>query len=266
MDINRNEIPIPIGFNKAKKIKSDMTATASKYPQGYFKEKPCRWCETSFTPKAPSEHYCSDNCSAQGLADAYIHREYNISLEDYRDLFISQKGKCYICDSEGFTISDRSNVDLVIDHDHLTGKVRGLLCHNCNRALGLLKDNLSYIEKAKEYLSKPDITFDSCTNRDRIKRIRDGRRKNIPDEIVVSILIDWFDIKMRTLEIANKYGITKETVKSITSRRSREHAWNLYESQRAETISKESTSEANADGKSLPLTDNAEGDNIVRSI
>jgi hypothetical protein len=266
MEINRNEIPIPIGFNKAKKIKSDITATASKYPQGYFKEKPCRWCETTFLPKAPSEHYCSDNCSAQGLADAYIHREYNISLEDYRDLYIKQNGKCYICNADGFTISDRSAVSLVIDHDHATNKVRGLLCHNCNRALGLLKDDINYIEKAKEYLLKEDIVFESTHNRDRIKRIRDSRRKNIPDEVVVKVLIDWFDNKMRTMEIANKYEITKETVKSITSKRSREHAWSLYESQRAETIPSGSTSQANGDGKSLPITDNADGDNIVRSI
>ena len=64
-------------------------------------------------------------------------------------------------------------------------------------------------------------------------------------------------------EIANKYNITKETVKSITSKRSREHAWQLYESKCAETISKESTSEANAGGKSLLLI---EDDNIVQSI
>ena len=263
MEINRNDIPIPIGFNKAKKLKSDVTATASKYPQGYFKEKPCRWCSSTFTPKAPSEHYCSDHCSAQGLADAYIHRKYNISLEDYRDLYIKQEGRCYICNSEGFSISDRTAVDLVIDHDHLTNTVRGLLCHNCNRALGLFKDNIEYLDKAREYLTNPSLTFNSSTNRERIKRIRESRRKNIPDTVVVEVLTDWFDNKMRTMEIANKYNITKETVKSITSKRSREHAWQLYESKRAETISKESTSEANAGGKSLLLI---EDDNIVRSI
>lgn len=264
MEINRNEIPIPIGFNKAKHLKQNITADASKYPQGYFKDKECRWCSEMFTPKAPSEHYCSDNCSSQGLADAYIYRTYNISIEDYRDLYIMQEGKCYICNSSGFTISDRSAVDLVIDHDHKTGDVRGLLCHNCNRALGLLKDNLLYLEKAKEYLTKDTIVFTSNINKERIRRIRESRRKNIPDEIVVEVLIDWFDNKMRTLEIAKKYNITKETVKSITSKRSREHAWTIYESKCAETIPSGSTLEADASGKSLLL--NTEDDNIVRSI
>lgn len=41
---------------------------------------------------------------------------------------------------------------LVVDHNHETGKVRGLLCHNCNRALGLFKDNPSVLQKTFEYL------------------------------------------------------------------------------------------------------------------
>jgi hypothetical protein len=41
---------------------------------------------------------------------------------------------------------------LMVDHCHATGKVRGLLCHNCNRALGLLKDDKSTIRRALEYL------------------------------------------------------------------------------------------------------------------
>ncbi len=39
-----------------------------------------------------------------------------------------------------------------IDHDHATGKVRGLLCHNCNVAIGLMKDNTDLLKKAAEYL------------------------------------------------------------------------------------------------------------------
>jgi hypothetical protein len=170
--MDRSKIPFPIGKNIARKAKADKTGSASKYPQGYFKPKPCRWCSDAFEPTAPSELYCSDNCSEQALSDAYIHRAYGISLENYRDLYIEQDGKCYICSSTGFKIEPNSGTDLAIDHCHETGKVRGLLCHNCNRALGLLKDNLNYLNRAKEYLTKPDIQFTSEESNIRTKRIR----------------------------------------------------------------------------------------------
>ena len=47
----------------------DQTATPSKYPQGWFKDKPCRRCGTMFKPKAPSHLYCSQDCSDDAYAD-----------------------------------------------------------------------------------------------------------------------------------------------------------------------------------------------------
>jgi len=46
--------------------KSSQTASADKYPQGYFHEKPCKECGNLFTPTAPSELYCSDLCKDKG--------------------------------------------------------------------------------------------------------------------------------------------------------------------------------------------------------
>jgi hypothetical protein len=43
-------------------------------------------------------------------------------------------------------------VKIVVDHCHTTGAIRGLLCHNCNRALGLLKDDINVIKNAINYL------------------------------------------------------------------------------------------------------------------
>jgi hypothetical protein len=76
-------------------------------------------------------------------------RSYGISVEEYKDMLDSQNGGCYICGKEP---EGRRALD--IDHDHKTGQVRGLLCSNHNRALGLLNDDIKLMLKAVEYLVK----------------------------------------------------------------------------------------------------------------
>ena len=71
---------------------------------------------------------------------------YGISGEEYRDLVIGQAGRCLICGRV-----PRRN--LVVDHDHATGKVRGLLCHLCNQGLGALGDDPSHLSAALRYLA-----------------------------------------------------------------------------------------------------------------
>lgn len=83
---------------------------------------------------------------------------YGITPEDYDQMFKSQRGKCAICRS-----SDTGQVGkrfLCVDHDHKTGKVRGLLCHRCNRGLGLLNDSLKNVETAVRYL-KGELSWPS---------------------------------------------------------------------------------------------------------
>ena len=65
-----------------------------------------------------------------------------------------QNNLCAICKKEGFKINKNTALNLVVDHCHVTGVVRGLLCHNCNRALGLFKDNIESLNTAILYLEK----------------------------------------------------------------------------------------------------------------
>ncbi len=132
--------------------KAQQTAVPSKYPQGYFKKKKCRHCGELFTPKAPSEMYCSDYCKNYGVVDAYYQRVYGITLQQYLDMAEKQHYVCAICEHENFAMGVVHSGCLVVDHDHKTGKVRGLLCHNCNRALGLLQDSKAFIANAYNYL------------------------------------------------------------------------------------------------------------------
>lgn len=76
-------------------------------------------------------------------------RFYGIDVSDYDRMLEEQGGGCYIC---GKKPSGKRALD--IDHDHKTGKVRGLLCSNHNRALGLLNDDLKLLVKTLEYLVK----------------------------------------------------------------------------------------------------------------
>lgn len=123
----------------------------SKYPNAYFKEKLCKNCNVVFTPKSPSQLYCSGLC--KGLNSYYL-RNYGITEKEKERLKEKQNYKCAICGGEGFIMNKTGTKEkLVVDHDHSTGKIRGMLCHNCNRALGLFKDNIDVLQQAIEYLS-----------------------------------------------------------------------------------------------------------------
>ena len=77
-----------------------------------------------------------------------LRKKYGITLEDYNRIKNEQKNACKICFKP--FISNKNNTH--VDHCHKTGKIRGLLCSNCNTALGLLKDNLESINRAMLYL------------------------------------------------------------------------------------------------------------------
>ena len=81
-----------------------------------------------------------------GRARAF-KRNYGISIDEYDKLFESQNGVCKICNK-----SCATGRRLSVDHDHTTGKVRGLLCRNCNVALGYLQDDPLLLERCVLYL------------------------------------------------------------------------------------------------------------------
>ena len=72
-----------------------------------------------------------------------LKHRYGISLEDYKVMHLKQKGLCKICNSES---------KLHVDHDHKTGRIRGLLCFKCNNALGNINDDIKILEKMINYL------------------------------------------------------------------------------------------------------------------
>lgn len=84
---------------------------------------------------------------------SHLKIKFGLTLDAYRALFETQNGLCLICAK--LQIGDKK---LSVDHDHKTGKIRGLLCTNCNFLLGLAKDDLNILEAAINYLKKHDIS------------------------------------------------------------------------------------------------------------
>ena len=72
-----------------------------------------------------------------------LKRDYGMTLENFQDLVIQQEGRCAIC------LEERP---LCVDHCHTEGHVRGLLCSQCNVALGFFKDDPVVMQRAIDYL------------------------------------------------------------------------------------------------------------------
>jgi protein-arginine kinase activator protein McsA len=77
-------------------------------------------------------------------------KSYGLTFKQYNEMLERQGGGCAICG----TTSNKNLVSwsLSVDHDHSSGRVRGILCNSCNRAIGLLGDDLDRLKRAVEYL------------------------------------------------------------------------------------------------------------------
>ena len=74
--------------------------------------------------------------------------KYGITIEEYQIIFDKQEGKCNICGHH----QNEFKRALCVDHDHVTGRIRGLLCDKCNRNLGGFNDDINMLLKAIEHL------------------------------------------------------------------------------------------------------------------
>ena len=91
--------------------------------------------------KVPTENYKVDPFRLKGT--------YGITAKQFYILLEAQDGKCAICRMQ-FSRWGRNIPN--IDHDHITGRVRGLLCRKCNTGLGFFKDNPDFLKMAAHYL------------------------------------------------------------------------------------------------------------------
>lgn len=123
---------------------------------------PCQQCGHPVTDRRRRK-YCTDACMNESLRQQridganrfktreggsrafHLKQRYGISEEQYEEMFNRQGGRCAVC-------RRKSKRVLHVDHDHVTKRVRGLLCFKCNTAIGKLGDDPARIHAAAEYV------------------------------------------------------------------------------------------------------------------
>jgi hypothetical protein len=113
----------------------------------------CRVCNVAYTSNWKRNNQVKEKTNRRRLS---LQRLYGITLEQYDEFLLSQNGGCKICERKD-TGSSRCKF-FHVDHDHTTGKVRGLLCNNCNRGIGYLADSPERLLKAAEYVRENQVS------------------------------------------------------------------------------------------------------------
>jgi hypothetical protein len=90
--------------------------------------------------------------------NSYLKHKYGITLEQHKQMLKESNGLCEICGKEEIRKGIKGKViNLSIDHNHQSGKIRGLLCQNCNSSLGALKEDIKILENMINYLKKYNV-------------------------------------------------------------------------------------------------------------
>lgn len=101
-----------------------------------------------YNPASRKKYYEANKEKSLEYSRIYnLQRKFNLTPEQYLEMETHQKGVCCIC-------KKKCTRKLAVDHNHTTGKVRGLLCNSCNRGLGYFKDSLENLQQAITYLKE----------------------------------------------------------------------------------------------------------------
>jgi len=131
---------------KCKKDKSlSSFCKSSKAKDGYNWE--CKSCQSKRNKKLIARPEAKKHRTKM-----YLSKRYGLTLEDYNLMLQKQNGCCAMCGRHWTNFSKR----LHVDHNHITGKVRELLCVGCNMGLGFI-EKTGFVNMAKKYLKKHEV-------------------------------------------------------------------------------------------------------------
>ena len=137
--------------------RSKGSSDAKKKWRGLNRERIKEWSKQYYLEnreryREQEKKYSSSDLAKFRRIRSHYYRVYNLLENQVRELMDSQKGCCEICEES--LISPDSDKNYSVDHNHMTGEVRGLLCNSCNTAIGHFKENKKNLANAIKYLEK----------------------------------------------------------------------------------------------------------------
>ena len=158
----------PYGHNITKRIVRESKVppmprgNQPKYKDTSPDRKTCRRCGIEKPKDSFGVHSCTKDglkvycrpCRVELNRERSLLKDYGLTLEAYDAMFLTQKGLCACCEQPETSRKRTNRLGLSVDHDHVTGEVRQLLCHRCNLALGLLQDDPELCSKMQKYATK----------------------------------------------------------------------------------------------------------------
>ncbi|AUO78200.1 hypothetical protein RSEGYP2_42 [Ralstonia phage RsoP1EGY] len=140
----------PHGGNTEPRLRSTRDGVETRHGE------PTKTCACCNVEKPAREFYKKD--AQTGRLDGICkscriiktrEKTLGVTEDDYRRMYHVQGGRCGICQRRLYSKRYKS---FAVDHDHETGKVRGLLCHNCNRGLGMFRDDPTALRRAIDWV------------------------------------------------------------------------------------------------------------------
>lgn len=121
----------------------------------------CKFCQRTLARELRQknlEKHCENVKKYQKLnpdktKNTKLKTSFSITLDEYNEMLIEQNESCAICKNKETHMRNGKIRTLVVDHCHKTGKIRQLLCNNCNIGLGQFKDNVNLLNNAISYLN-----------------------------------------------------------------------------------------------------------------
>jgi hypothetical protein len=130
-------------------------------PSEPFSETNWQW----LAPINPGRDYMTKEDRRAYARQHNLKRRFGITIEEYDAMFARQDGLCAICLEPSTQVHRKSGKvrSLAVDHDHATGRVRSLLCTDCNTVLGLADDSPQRLRDMADYLERHTLVCEPVT-------------------------------------------------------------------------------------------------------